>query len=203
MLLATFVTIFTPHVLVKLKFSWFLYLSSIITKLRRVIGSQRRVSARYEYYWNPKKILSPMTSLSLKSCLVVMCKKICPGEDFDPGPTGEGCPCCCSLSFFMGSLSFAAWISKYVRAWCAEYNRASKSKKKYLKRKCWNRDMIHWHNHIIFYISTLFRSCLPLRNAITRSSRSRFSPSLFRSAKGWKLMVSQFQKPIMKNRFIQ
>ena len=54
----------------------------------------------------PKNYVTHDKSLvsKLLSCDV---QKNCPGEDLDPGPTGEGCPsCCCSLSFFMGSLSF-------------------------------------------------------------------------------------------------
>ena len=52
----------------------------------------------------PKNYVTHDKSLASKllSCDV---QKNCPGEDLDPGPTGEGCPCCCSLSFFMGSLS--------------------------------------------------------------------------------------------------
>ena len=82
-----------------------------------------------------------------------MCKKKLPWRRFRSRPDRRGVPLLLLFTELFYGVSlfhyFAAWISKYVRAWCAEYNRASTSKKKASQKKCWNRDMIHWQNHII------------------------------------------------------
>ena len=102
-------------------FCQLLCLWKIIAKLMYAKGASdgARGASKHGMYAGevPKNYVTHDKSLASKllSCDV---QKNCPGEDLDPGPTGEGCPsCCCSLSFFMGSLSFTISLHGFQNMW--------------------------------------------------------------------------------------
>ena len=114
---------------------------------------QRRVKARYVCWWSSKKNYVTHDKSLASNVLSCDVQKKLPWRRFRSRPDRRGVPLLLLFTELFYGVSlfhyFAAWISKYVRAWCAEYNRASTSKKKASQKKCWNRDMIHWQNHII------------------------------------------------------
>ena len=193
-------------------FCQLLCLWKIIAKLMYAKGASdgARGASKHGMYAGevPKNYVTHDKSLASKLLSCDVQKKL-PWRRFRSRPDRRGVPLLLLFTELFYGVSlfhyFAAWISKYVRAWCAEYNRASTSKKKASQKKCWNRDMIRWQNHIITLAHSLDLASLNVASYPLSSSRIRSSPfpPYFGPQKVRNWWFHSFKKPILKNRFIQ